>query len=153
MIPTRIFSGKSFEAGKPLERSLGTHIVLELYDCDFSLLEKEGALEEILMEAADQAGLSVLSVHSHKFEPYGLTSLALIAESHLCVHTWPEFRFVAADVFVCSRGAWKAARVLMDRLSPGHVEVLEISRGASIAHKARARGKETRRVPVARRPE
>jgi S-adenosylmethionine decarboxylase len=129
MIATRRFSLKDLEIREDLEESLGTHIILELYECNHETLTRRRDIESVLREAATAAGLTVLVIRSHEFHPQGLTSMAMVSESHLSVHTWPEHGFAAADVFVCTEGAWKAAQVIADRFNPERVEVLEISRG------------------------
>lgn len=85
--------------------AFGIHCICELYDCPRELLNDVGFVTGALKEAAD-AGLSTL-LHevSHKFHPQGVTALGLIAESHLAIHTWPEFGYAAVDVFTCGRRA------------------------------------------------
>ena len=81
----------------------GTHLIAELAGCDQESLNDEELLREGLRAAAQAAGATVLSVHSHKFTPAGVTAFALLAESHISIHTWPELGYAAVDAFTCGR--------------------------------------------------
>ncbi len=81
----------------------GTHLIAELAGCDREALNNEEFLREKLREAAQVAGATVLSVHSHKFTPAGVTAFALLAESHISIHTWPELGYAALDAFTCGQ--------------------------------------------------
>ena len=77
------------------------HLLLELYKCDFEKLNDESFLRCTLNNAAKQANAKVLNLISNKFEPQGVTAIALLAESHLSIHTWPEAHYSAVDIFTC----------------------------------------------------
>ncbi|WP_161606135.1 adenosylmethionine decarboxylase [Microlunatus speluncae] len=79
----------------------GRHLVLDLFGCDPGLLDNPTSLRSLLTRAATEAGAHVLEVSSHRFEPHGVTMVLLLAESHLAIHTWPEERFAAMDIFTC----------------------------------------------------
>lgn len=79
----------------------GRHLVLDLFGCDGGLLDDPPYLQTLLTRAATEAGAHVLTVSSHHFEPHGSTMVLLLAESHLAIHTWPEERFAAMDIFTC----------------------------------------------------
>ncbi len=111
---------------------LGKHLILEFYECDPEILRKASTVEKVLIRAAEKADLSVLRAHSHQFEPQGATSMVVVGESHLAIHTWPEFGFAAADIFLCQRDPVEAAEVLMKELQPKKVDILEITRGSDI---------------------
>ncbi len=81
----------------------GKHLILELYGCNSEKLNDELYLRYQLNSAAKLAKASVLNIVSHKFEPYGVTAIALLAESHLSIHTWPESKYSAIDIFTCGR--------------------------------------------------
>tara|TARA_Y100000589_G_scaffold260781_1_gene250761 strand:+ start:5300 stop:5743 length:444 start_codon:yes stop_codon:yes gene_type:complete len=81
----------------------GKHILLELYGCNREKLNDELYLRCKLNGAAKLANASVLNIVSNKFEPYGVTAIALLAESHLSIHTWPESQYSAIDIFTCGR--------------------------------------------------
>ena len=81
----------------------GNHILLELYGCNREKLNDELYLRCQLNSAAKLAEASVLNIVSNKFEPCGVTAIALLAESHLSIHTWPESQYSAIDIFTCGR--------------------------------------------------
>ena len=77
------------------------HLLLELYGCDFDKLNDESFLRCTLSNSAKLANATVLNLMSNKFEPQGVTAIALLAESHLSIHTWPESGYSAVDIFTC----------------------------------------------------
>ena len=77
------------------------HLLLELYRCDREKLNDESFLRCILNRAAKLANATVLNLISNKFEPQGVTAIALLAESHISIHTWPESNYSAVDIFTC----------------------------------------------------
>ena len=77
------------------------HLLLELYRCDYEKLNDESFLRCTINNAAKLANASVLNLISNKFEPQGVTAIALLAESHLSIHTWPESNYSAVDIFTC----------------------------------------------------
>ena len=79
------------------------HLLLELYRCDYEKLNDESYLRCILNRAAKLAKAIVLNLISNKFEPQGVTAIALLAESHISIHTWPESNYSAADIFTCGQ--------------------------------------------------
>ena len=81
--------------------TVGKHCILELYDCDQIKLNDEAFIRSAVTTAAQQASATLLNLVSHPFEPQGVTALALLAESHISIHTWPESRYAAVDVFTC----------------------------------------------------
>ena len=79
------------------------HLLLELYKCDCEKLNDESFLRCILNRAAKLANATVLNLISNKFEPQGVTAIALLAESHISIHTWPESNYSAVDIFTCGK--------------------------------------------------
>ena len=79
------------------------HCLLELYRCDCEKLNDESFLRCILNRAAKLANATVLNLSSNKFEPQGVTVSALLAESHISIHTWPESNYSAVDIFTCGK--------------------------------------------------
>ena len=79
------------------------HFLLELYRCYFEKLNDESFLRCSLNRAAKLAKAKVLNLLSNKFEPQGVTAIALLAESHISIHTWPESNYSAVDVFTCGQ--------------------------------------------------
>ena len=79
------------------------HLLLELYRCDSEKLNDESFLRCTLNKAAKLAKATVLDLISNKFEPQGVTAIALLAESHISIHTWPESNYSAVDIFTCGQ--------------------------------------------------
>ena len=79
------------------------HLLLELYRCDYEKLNDESFLRCTLNRAAKLAKAKVLNLISNKFEPQGVTAIALLAESHISIHTWPESNYSAVDIFTCGQ--------------------------------------------------
>ena len=79
------------------------HLLLELYRCDYEKLNDESFLRCTLDRAAKFAKATVLNFISNKFEPQGVTAIALLAESHISIHTWPESNYSAVDIFTCGQ--------------------------------------------------
>ena len=79
------------------------HLLLELYRCDCEKLNDESFLRCTLNRAAKLANATVLNLISYKFEPQGVTAIALLAESHISIHTWPESNYSAVDIFTCGQ--------------------------------------------------
>ena len=79
------------------------HFLLELYRCDYEKLNDESFLRCTLNNAAKLANATVINLISNKFEPQGVTAIALLAESHLSIHSWPEENYSAVDIFTCGQ--------------------------------------------------
>ena len=100
------------------ERFQGKHLLLELYGCNSEKLNDEIFLRYKIDNASKLARASVLKLVSNKFEPYGVTAIALLAESHLSIHTWPESQYAAIDIFTCGKNMRPnlASQFLIDQL-------------------------------------
>lgn len=81
--------------------TFGKHIIVDLWGVASPLLDDIYFLEHHLVAAADQSGAHVLNVSKKKFQPYGVTVLILLSESHLSIHTYPEKNFAAIDCYTC----------------------------------------------------
>ena len=79
------------------------HLLLELYRCNYEKLNDESFLRCAVNRAAKLANATVLNLISNKFEPQGVTAIALLAESHISIHTWPESNYSAVDIFTCGQ--------------------------------------------------
>lgn len=85
------------------EAPVGVHCILEMYQCAPALLNDAEFVEEAIETAARHANSTLLKFQAHKFEPQGVTAIALLAESHLSIHTWPERGYAAVDIFTCGQ--------------------------------------------------
>lgn len=109
---------------------LGIHIIIELHGLERGLLDDAERLEEILTEATTKSGATVIGSVFHKFSPHGVTGVIGIKESHLSIHTWPEFGYAALDVFTCRAiDPQKIVDIIVDKLKPTHYTSMVISRG------------------------
>tara|TARA_R100001480_G_scaffold54373_2_gene67432 strand:- start:517 stop:843 length:327 start_codon:yes stop_codon:yes gene_type:complete len=80
---------------------MGKHFILNLYECPFERLDNEGFIRRLLYETTKQCKATLLNLAAHKFEPQGVTGFALLAESHISIHTWPETGQAAVDIYTC----------------------------------------------------
>ena len=81
--------------------NIGRHCILELYQCDNAKLNDEAFIRTTITSSAKIAGATLINLVTHSFKPQGVTGLALLAESHISIHTWPEIGYAAIDVFTC----------------------------------------------------
>ena len=107
----------------------GSHLIIDLWDA--KNLDDIEVIEQALRECVDKAGATLLHIHLHEFTPNGgVSGVAVLAESHISIHTWPERGYAALDVFMC--GDARPARtlpVLRRHFGPGSVQVNEHKRG------------------------
>ena len=82
-------------------QNIGSHCILELYQCDHAKLNDEAFIRTTITSSAKVAGATLINLVTHSFKPQGVTGLALLAESHISIHTWPEIGYAAIDVFTC----------------------------------------------------
>ena len=81
--------------------NIGRHCILELYQCDKAKLNDEAFIRTTITSSAKISGANLINLVTHSFKPQGVTGLALLAESHISIHTWPEIGYAAIDVFTC----------------------------------------------------
>lgn len=113
------------------DKALGRHVLVEVYECNPELLDNIQFLQEAMVEAATRTGAEVVDVVFRKFQPYGVSGVVVISESHLAIHTWPEYGYAAIDLFTCGETAdpWKAFSYLTEALESKKVTTLEVQRG------------------------
>lgn len=111
--------------------ALGTHLLLDLKDCKSALLDDIEFIRQAMIGAANEAGATIVGETFHKFSPLGVTGIIAIAESHLCVHTWPEYGYAAVDIFTCGEvfKPHKAADLLIESLRCEAPVITEVKRG------------------------
>jgi len=96
--------------------------ILEFYGCDPSQLENVNSMMRILVRAAELAGMKVVGVKPHKFNPHGFTGVVLLAESHIAIHTYPEDEYAIIDILACNpKDLPRGCRYLKRSIS--HIEV------------------------------
>lgn len=110
---------------------LGRHILVEYYNCDENILNDHKLIEKLMVTAAKEAKATVVESVFHMFNPYGVSGAVVISESHLTIHTWPEFGYASVDLFTCgdSVNPWDAFDYLETMLKAEKSESTEVSRG------------------------
>lgn len=110
---------------------LGRHCIVECYDCSDEWLVDEAALESVLISAAYESGATVLHTHFHKFGGgNGVTGVIVLSESHISIHTWPEHKYMAVDVFMCGECDPKiAADHIINNINIGSFSIDTLNRG------------------------
>jgi len=111
--------------------ALGRHLLLELKICNKEVLDDLDFIKDSLNEAAIQSGATVVGESFYHFSPYGVSGVVNIAESHIAIHTWPEYRYAAVDVFTCGTDVdpEKAARLITEKLGAQSHSLIELRRG------------------------
>jgi len=111
--------------------ALGRHLLVELKQCNASLLNDLDYLKETLYTAADRCGATVVGDSFYHFSPQGVSGVINIAESHISIHTWPECGYAAVDVFTCGDKVEPeaAARYIMQAVEAGDCSLIELRRG------------------------
>jgi S-adenosylmethionine decarboxylase len=109
----------------------GTHLIIEVVDG--SGLDDEARIEQAFRDCVETCGATLLHIHTHKFTPQGVSGVAVLAESHISVHTWPEIGYGAFDVFMCGDAdPWRAVEVLRRAFDAGEIRVRELLRGEGL---------------------
>jgi S-adenosylmethionine decarboxylase len=123
--------GLPFKDGE--EPSLGSHLLVELYGCDQSVLEQERTVGAAMRFAAEESEATVVAESFHEFKPWGVSGAVIIQESHYTIHTWPEHGYAAVDLFYCGGTVkvHKAIEVLRQRFRPSRIKFLVVRRGLS----------------------
>ena len=108
----------------------GKHCILELYNCNKIKLNDESFISTTMALSAKLAGATLVNLITHRFAPQGVTALALLAESHMSIHTWPEIGYGAVDVFTCGDQAMpeRACDVLIREFNAGHSSLKTLER-------------------------
>lgn len=117
-------------------KPLGRQLIAEFILCEENILNNKTAVENAIRDGIKESGLTLVSITGKKFDPVGVTSIAVISESHIAVHTYPEARHASIDIFTCANGTkavMKLLRILRGRFKPKTVKHIEISRGNPIA--------------------
>ncbi len=91
----------SADISKVSERVLGEQLIVEFHGCDAMVLDDLLGVETIMLEAAKAANATVVAHKFHKFSPQGVSGAVIVAESHLAIHTWPEYNYSSVDIFTC----------------------------------------------------
>jgi len=127
----QLHKGASHPMGGLCElRALGRHILAEFFHCDVHRLNDPVTVQNLMMESAKACGATVVQAVFHSFNPHGVSGVVVIAESHLAIHTWPEYGHAAVDVFTCGEkiDPWLAVECLKAGFGAREVSSQEVSR-------------------------
>lgn len=110
---------------------LGRHILVEFYNCNEDVLNNVELIEKIMNEAAIEAKATIVQSNFHMFSPHGVSGAVIIMESHLTIHTWPEYGYAAVDLFTCGDtiDPWASFEYLNTMLKAEKYESYEVPRG------------------------
>ncbi len=113
-------------------KALGSHILVEFTNCKADVLNDVGQIEKCMVEAAQIAGATVINSTFHHFSPYGVSGVVVIQESHLAIHTWPEYKYAAVDLFTCGDTVdpWVSFEFLKNAFGANY-SALEMNRGST----------------------
>ena len=116
--------------------ALGTHLLIELRDCNPEILKSLEKVRKILVSAAKEAKATIINNSFHEFNPFGISGVVVIAESHLTVHTWPEYGYAAVDIFTCGDiiKPERAVSYLVKKFDCKNPSIVEMKRGI-LSHK------------------
>jgi S-adenosylmethionine decarboxylase proenzyme len=111
--------------------ALGHHILVELYCCNAEKLNDVGFIESSMLAAAEASQATIISHNFHTFSPHGVSGVIIIAESHISIHTWPEYDYAAVDIFTCGDtiDSGVIQEAMKEDLQAGHTSDIENKRG------------------------
>ena len=111
--------------------ALGNHILVEFMRCEPNIMNDVSRIERDMVEAARKAGATVINSTFHHFSPYGVSGVVVIEESHLAIHTWPEYGYAAVDLFTCGEmDAWISFDYLKECFKSASYSAIEMKRGS-----------------------
>ena len=110
---------------------LGKHVLADIYDIDSDAIDDIEKIKKLLMEACEETNLNIVEFKFHKFEPYGLSGICILKESHLAIHTWPEYNFASVDAFTCGTkmDPELVCQVVARKLNSKNVDIKKFDRG------------------------
>jgi S-adenosylmethionine decarboxylase len=114
---------------KAVGKGVGTHLVLELWGC--TNLNEPAVVEQALRDIVDATKVTLLDLRVYPFSPIGVTGVAIVSESHIMIHTWPEHNYAAVDVFTCGeeRDLDGAIEAIREHFTPERIQMMHIVRG------------------------
>ena len=112
-------------------QALGRQILVEFYDCDREVLNDAGRIRDIMIDGTRKSGATIVTDAFHTFSPHGVSGVIVIAESHVTIHTWPEYGYAAVDVFTCGEtiDPWVIQNTLEEGFGSQKVSSMELKRG------------------------
>ncbi len=119
-------------------QEVGQHLIAEAWGCSHALLNSPEELEKAVRKAVSAGKATLINITTHAFAPHGVTSCAVLSESHFSVHTWPEYGYAAIDVFFCGEhtSPHKALDTFLSLIHAKNYRIKELKRGFPIEKKA-----------------
>ncbi len=115
---------------------LGRHFLAEFYGCSTETLNDQDRIAGIMTRSLEISNATIIKPFFHKFSPHGISGIIVIAESHLAIHTWPEFRFASVDLFSCGDFDFTGSlKFIRDGLGSEKYSIISINRGTGAEHK------------------
>ena len=112
-------------------RILGRHLLVEYAECRNNRLDDEQYLEQVMQEAVRRSGATIVKSVFHRYAPQGVSGVIVIAESHMSIHTWPEYNYASVDFFTCGQTVdpYRAYEYVREQLDSRNSKVTEEKRG------------------------
>lgn len=110
---------------------LGRHLIVEFSECDKTILDDMEIVEKQMNKAVELSGATIVRSVFHRYSPQGVSGVVVIAESHISIHTWPEYGYAAVDFFTCGDTVdpYKAFEYMKEQLNCQNADVKELKRG------------------------
>ena len=114
-----------------MKKSISYQVLIDLYDCDYDKMEDLDYIKNVMHKLSEILGTTIKKEAFYQFSPYGISGVLIIAESHLTIHTWPEYKYAGIDLFTCSKklNTDEAVKFLCESLNATKYEIKEINRG------------------------
>lgn len=111
--------------------ALGRQVLVEFYDCNRDKINDVEYIESSFLTAIQESGATIISHNFHKFSPHGVSGVVVIAESHVSIHSWPEYNYAAVDIFTCGESIdpWVIQEHLKESFESSNVSSMEMKRG------------------------
>ncbi len=111
--------------------ALGRQVLVEFYDCNTEKINDVEFIESSFLEATRASGATIISHNFHRFSPHGISGVVVIAESHVSIHSWPEYNYAAVDIFTCGDtiDPWVIQEHLKEALESQNISSMEMKRG------------------------
>ena len=117
-----------------MEKTVGIHLVVDAWQCPPEFLDDPEKIRQTLLDAVQIGRATLIDLCVHQFSPHGVTATATLAESHIAIHTWPEYGYFAADLFFCGDGdPHMAMDCITSSLQAGEVRIKKMTRGLNIS--------------------
>ncbi len=112
-------------------QALGRQILVEFYKCNSDILKDVKTIETAMLSACQKAKATIVRHTFHEFSPFGVSGVVVIAESHVAIHTWPEYNYAAVDIFTCGEtiDPWIIYKHLEEQFQSLQSSNMEIKRG------------------------